>query len=108
MDNSVDRPALWARLHSVFHMTLYEASNQRYLCRLIRQVRDRSQLYINLYVRLPDLSRQAHLEHVAIVDAVERHDADLAQSLIEGHIKSSAAALYAHLRPHSDQTAFQE
>jgi DNA-binding GntR family transcriptional regulator len=75
-----------------FHLLLAAAAGNTILQRFMEELVARSSLVIALYGR-SGVSSCGHSEHMAIVDALERHDAPQAQALIVLHIDHIEADL---------------
>ena len=75
-----------------FHLLLAAAAGNTILQRFMEELVARSSLVIALYGR-SGVSSCGHSEHMAIVDALERHDAPQAQALIVHHIDHIEADL---------------
>jgi len=79
-----DQPA-WARLASSFHMRLAELSGNEMLQRYLTELVSRCSLIVALY-EPPGNASCEHDEHEALVDCIERKDADGAVRLMEEHL----------------------
>lgn len=72
-----------------FNRTLLELSHADNLIALTKRVRESLNRVFNRNYLDPERRRRAHEEHVRIVDALEAHDADLAEKLIVEHLHNS-------------------
>lgn len=88
----------WAALNWEFHSSLYAAANRPYLMRLIRNVNDRIERYLRVQLTVSGGHRTAVREHAEILAACQRRDAELAASLVHGHIMQACRSLHEHLR----------
>jgi len=76
----------WARLASSFHMRLAELAGNEMLQRYLTELVSRCSLIVALY-EPPGNASCEHDEHVALVDCIERRDADGAVRLMEEHLQ---------------------
>lgn len=85
-------------LHDEFHMCLYAASGNKYLCHLIGLLRSYLSTYfpvINRYV----MSRvdEAQQEHRGILSACENRKAELAEQLMKDHLAHTISVLVEYI-----------
>jgi len=76
-----------------FHFTLIEAANMPRLARLIRILWDATDAYRSLYYSEPGHRSHVHDEHVAVMQAVRRGDADSVIELLGQHRERAVAAV---------------
>ncbi len=69
-----------------FHDALYEASNTRYLAEQTRKLRKRVGVYRRHVTFQPGRMAATIGEHLAIIDAIERNDAEAAFAAAAGHV----------------------
>jgi DNA-binding GntR family transcriptional regulator len=79
-----DQPS-WARLASSFHMRLAELAGNPVLERYLTELVSRCSLIVALY-EPPGNASCEHDEHEALVDCIEKRDADGAVRLMEEHL----------------------
>lgn len=94
--NSPD-PMRWGDLNREFHATLYSASGLTYHLEILRNAMDRVDRYLRAQILLSDGMEQANREHLAILEACEAADADLAAELTAAHIEGARDSLLDHL-----------
>ena len=75
----------WARLASSFHIRLAELARNPVLERYLTELVSRCSLIVALY-EPPGNASCEHDEHEALVDCIERRDADKAVALMEEHL----------------------
>jgi DNA-binding GntR family transcriptional regulator len=80
-----DQPA-WARLASSFHLRLAEVAGNEMLQRYLTELVSRCSLIVALY-EPPGNASCEHDEHEALVDCIERRDAEGAVRLMEEHLQ---------------------
>lgn len=90
-------PMLWGDLNRAFHVTLYRASNLQFHLATLTNAMDRLDRYLRAQLLLTDGYARANAEHLAILDACARGDADTAAALTVAHIKGAHTALREHL-----------
>ncbi len=80
-----------------FHDAITSACGNHHLSRLMRSLRDRIQMLRYRSVILPGRARKSFREHLQIIDALNRRDADLAEERIRTHIRNVQSDLRAAL-----------
>ena len=73
------------KLSGVFHVEIAQIADQATIEAFIRQLVSRSSLVIALYWRRRNALCESHAHH-ALLDALQRHDADAAEDLMNGHL----------------------
>ncbi len=70
-----------------FHLAISEAAQNRYLKQFHARLLDEGRRFLRLYFRSFDdsLPREFRDEHVQMIEAIERQDADLAERLAHEH-----------------------
>ena len=86
-------------------MTLYEASGQARLIRLIGQQRDDIERYARLYITLADNIAQSMRWHQHILNACVSRDGDAARRATVAHLRETAALFTAELSATAPQPA---
>lgn len=81
-----------------FHFTLFEAAGLPRLTRLLHQLWDSSQVYRALYFQQGANRQRVSGEHAAMLDAIERRDAEETVRLHDEHRDHSVAWVSAQLR----------
>lgn len=78
----------WVELNDRFHLTIYEASGEQRLLRLIASLRDASVAYLNMFAatRVRDRARLED-EHQGILDACRAGDVEAAVTAIKDHLR---------------------
>lgn len=79
-----DQPS-WARLASSFHLRLAELAGNEMLQRYLTELVSRCSLIVALY-EPPGNASCEHDEHEALVDCIEKRDAEKAVKLMEEHL----------------------
>jgi DNA-binding GntR family transcriptional regulator len=97
MREHTEDPQRWVTIDRSFHMTLYEASRQPRLVRLIGQLRDDIERYARLYVTLADNITQSMRWHQQILNACVSRDGDAARRATVAHLRETAALFTAEL-----------
>ena len=87
----------WGNLNRAFHLTLYQASNLPFHLGTLTNAMDRLDRYVRAQLVLPDCHARANAEHLEILDACARGDADGAAKLTVAHIRGAQTALREHL-----------
>jgi len=80
-------PMQVARLNREFHRQIYDAAHNRYLARALSQLSDSLALLPGTTFQTPGRPEVAQVEHAAMVDAIERRDADRAEAVTREHIE---------------------
>lgn len=81
-----DLPAL-ARLNRLFHDVIYRAARNRYLINVLDSFESSLALLPGTTYIAPGRPASALKEHAELVDAIERRDADKAESLARHHVR---------------------
>ena len=87
----------FAVLDLEFHMLLANASGNVLISDLISLIRSQLMKALHKVLLVPHALPLSHKEHTAIVDAIERHDAEGARSAMHTHLE-------AHLRRYTEAT----
>jgi DNA-binding GntR family transcriptional regulator len=83
----------WVDRNRVFHMAVYETAASPRLATIIRNLQDASVMYIGASLQSqPSLRDEANHDHAAILDALEKKDADAAVEALEHHLRTSIDA----------------
>lgn len=75
------------------HLKIAEFSGNRVLYSYIKELLDRTRIYLILYDPFYKLEYSPTTEHIAIVEAIADHDADRASAAVQAHINSSINGL---------------
>ena len=95
--SGTDDPMRWGDLNRAFHMTLYQASNLPFHLATLTNAMDRLDRYVRAQLLLTDGHGRANAEHLEILEACARGDADAAADLTAAHIRRAHAMLKEHL-----------
>ncbi|MFC3181990.1 GntR family transcriptional regulator [Cypionkella sinensis] len=90
-------PMRWGDLNRAFHITLYQASNLPFHLATLSNAMDRLDRYLRAQLLLTDGHARSNAEHLGILEACARGDADAAADLTVAHIRSAQHALQQHL-----------
>lgn len=89
-------PAKWIDLNQQFHELLYKAHTNAGLYRILQQLADLADLYINLsFSKKPQQrqsSKQEHRQILKILSAYRRRNAEQAAAITVAHINSTLEA----------------
>jgi DNA-binding GntR family transcriptional regulator len=91
--DAVQDPSQWGELNRLFHYTLYEPCGRPYYLQVINSALGRIERYQRAQLSLTDGRRRASVEHLAILDACKRRDAEGARQLMRDHITGAGLAL---------------
>ncbi len=94
--SSCDNPMEWGDLNRTFHDALYKASALGYFIEVADNAMDRVDRYIRAQLVMSDGLGRASREHLAILEACEGGDADLASGLVRDHILGAKQSLLEH------------
>jgi DNA-binding GntR family transcriptional regulator len=87
MTENLDSVDAWVRWNDKFHTTLYQASDRKHLCEMIDDLVVRTKPYARMYVSLPGRLTSTHPDHLRIFDAVRARDGELAEALMQDHVR---------------------
>jgi DNA-binding GntR family transcriptional regulator len=77
-------------VNTEFHLKIAEASGNQVLCTYVNQLLERTKIYLFLFDPFfKFVINPSAAEHLAIVEALARHDSREASKAIENHIKSA-------------------
>ncbi|MDJ0629338.1 MAG: GntR family transcriptional regulator [Rhodobacter sp.] len=88
------------KLSGLFHIEIARIADQATVEAFIRQLVSRSSLVIALYWRRRNAMCESHAHH-ALLDALRRHDGEMAEDLMKGHLLDLVSQL--DLREHPAQ-----
>jgi DNA-binding GntR family transcriptional regulator len=86
-----------------FHTMLYEASRNKYLDIMLKNISDLINLCRHYSVEVLSLSTLAD-DHVRIIDALKDKDAEKAEEIMRIHLERSREGLLQYLRNHPEET----
>jgi DNA-binding GntR family transcriptional regulator len=86
-----------------FHTMLYEASRNKYLDIMLKNISDLINLCRHYSVEVLSLSTLAD-DHVRIIDALKEEDAEKAEEIMRIHLERSREGLLQYLRNHPEET----
>lgn len=99
MDQLADRDVgLWATQHYAFHRRLLELAGRRHTLRLVTQVLNLVEPYSRLHTTLVGAREHSGAEHLPLLDALRRADADAVRALTTTSITTAATRLDAVAR----------
>jgi DNA-binding GntR family transcriptional regulator len=100
MENHVGDVATLVKLNHQFHLTLYAASGRKHLCELNRILRYRVQHYLHVFIVEVQLGHlpQNQGEHLAILEACKRGDAEQAAAIMHDHVAQVGRAIVEHVQ----------
>ncbi|HEX5417524.1 MAG TPA: GntR family transcriptional regulator [Chloroflexota bacterium] len=90
-------PASFAEKDRAFHLALYNAANNKFLSRLIDDLRKASLRFLTVYASVDRLSN-AVSEHELIIAAAESRDPDTVVGLIQQNLERTCTVASAFLR----------
>ena len=79
------------QVDDTFHDTIAQASGNRLLARTVMELRERTRLYG--FQRIPQRLEPGRQEHIAVLDAMQSGDAELASARMQAHLQSVADAI---------------
>lgn len=91
-------PMDWGDLNRKFHGALYSACALPYHISVVDNAMDRIDRYLRAQLVLSDGMERANIEHLAILEACEKGDADRAAALTLAHIEGAKASLAEHMK----------
>ncbi|MGD1877730.1 MAG: GntR family transcriptional regulator [Kiloniellaceae bacterium] len=83
----LDDPAALAKINKLYHNTLCEAANNRYLMSAVATFSTTLLLLGPTTLAASQRAGESHAEHRAVVAAIAAGDADQAEQLMRGHIR---------------------
>lgn len=90
-------PALFAEKDRAFHLALYRGANNKFLSRLIDDLRKASLRFLTVYATVERLSPAVE-EHAEIIKAAEARDAKRVMALIQQNLEHTCTVAAAFLR----------
>ncbi|RLA00701.1 MAG: GntR family transcriptional regulator [Gammaproteobacteria bacterium] len=94
----VDDVERWSELNSRFHQSIYAACGMPKMMTMIQDLKDRTQAFMRLKITKVSGFERPHSEHMAILDACEKHDITTAVQLLKSHIKTTKKEVTAFFR----------
>ena len=82
----------------LFHNTILDVAGSDRLAQMVRNVIELPLVYKSYIWYSPEQKRTSSRDHVRIVDALESHDADLAESLMRDHVLEARDFLMRQVR----------
>jgi DNA-binding GntR family transcriptional regulator len=95
-------PEELAKHNHRFHMQIHLGAHNRYLEKALEAVNSSLWLLGKSQMLLPHRAKGALAEHMELAKAIQKRDADLAESLARKHVRSAQAERMRTLFPHSD------
>ena len=90
-------PMIFGDLNRAFHLTLYQVSNLPFHLATLTNAMDRLDRYLRAQLLITHGHARSNAEHLEILDACARGDADAAVDLTVAHIRGAQHALHEHL-----------
>jgi DNA-binding GntR family transcriptional regulator len=94
----------WAEINYEFHTSMYRLANRRQTMRIIEQLLHLTESYARIYVTFmvsPEDRRSQH-EHQAMLDAIEKRDAQSLANVIRVHVERARDGLLTAMRQTPD------
>lgn len=88
---ALEAPEQMMRMNARFHQAIHEAAHNRYLEQALAQMSDALALLPGTTFAAPSRAREAHREHLDILQALERHAPEEAEALARRHIEMAGA-----------------
>jgi DNA-binding GntR family transcriptional regulator len=85
-----------------FHLQIHRGAHNRFLEKALEAVNSSLWLLGQSQMLLPHRAKGAYSEHLELAKAIQKRDADLAESLARKHVRSAQAERMRTLFPHSD------
>jgi DNA-binding GntR family transcriptional regulator len=85
-----------------FHVQIHVGAHNRYLEKALEAVNSSLWLLGKSQMLVPRRAKTAFTEHMELAKAIQKRDADLAESLARKHVRSAQAERMRTLFPHSD------
>lgn len=98
MDDHINDVFESVELNTKFHMVLYETSNRRHLCELIQSLRHRTSHYLHAYIVGQNRMVLAQDEHLKIINACQKGDADHAKDLMHDHVLKAGKGIIDYIK----------
>lgn len=89
--DALDAPEDMMRINAAFHRAIHEAAHNRYLEQALGQMSDSLALLPGTTFAVRDRGREAYAEHLAILEALKRGDAEESEALARRHIELAGA-----------------
>jgi GntR family transcriptional repressor for pyruvate dehydrogenase complex len=94
------RPADFVAADIAFHFAVATAAGNQSLLEIMKSIRGLLQVWIARVMKAPGATRPTSAEHAAVLDAIERGDADAARTAMEAHMAGATERLQATLEEH--------
>lgn len=75
--------------NKLFHSTLYRCAHNRYLLKMLNSLQESMMLLGRSTLATPSRAETARSEHAAVIDALEKRDAQAAEALARKHIREA-------------------
>lgn len=86
----------YGRLNREFHQIIYEASNNKFLFKLILELWDKSGRMRSVFLLEPDIIESSYNEHIQLLEFFRKKDKTNAMKIIKRHKKRSLSTLLKH------------
>lgn len=102
---SRDEPEKLSQIDNQFHTVMYDACNNNYLSQTLRRLRIKTGLLQGLPFSNPKRINDAYNEHASIIEALESHNPDIAESAVAKHYGNARKSRLSILWPESRTTS---
>jgi DNA-binding GntR family transcriptional regulator len=86
---NMDSTERLSELNRAFHRNIYTAAHNRYIIKPVNDLAEALRVLPGSTMGMPGRAKSSHEQHTAIVDAIERRDADEAEALARQHIREA-------------------
>jgi DNA-binding GntR family transcriptional regulator len=96
-------PAEFLAANAIFHSTLCRNANRPRMLDMLEHLRKLTDRYLHLHLEVLENTDHLLVEHAQILDAVERGDGPLADSLTRQHLATSHDLILNYMLDHSER-----
>ncbi|CAP41605.1 probable transcriptional regulator [Bordetella petrii] len=100
-------PERWGSLNWELHETLYRAAGRPAALSVVRTLHEKSERYFRFQIVNVPIRKQAHHEHVALIELCRSGEVDRAAIMLEQHIQGAACQILAIVERILDSNARQ-
>jgi len=105
-ENYLDDYEKLASNNRTFHDMLYRCAHNRYLLKSLNSLHESMFLLGKTTLAVPGRGEASHREHIELIEALEKRDADAAEKIIREHIRAAyRARLSMKIEPEAEGTA---
>lgn len=87
----------WLAANNAFHRTIYERADRPRTVALVENLRRQTDRYVHLHLEVIGKTDHLHSEHRAILDALERSDAEAVARLTREHLRTAHDVILEYL-----------